>query len=188
MTERFAQAIEQLGSESLEVRLGGIYSLERTAQEERNYHWPIMEVLTSYVRRHAAWEPGTESDENPPASPKPDIQAILDVIGRRSEHHRTDETVESGTIDLRATDLRGASLRGAHLERASLWAVHLERADLGGAYLGGADLGGANLREARNLTQAQLDEANGAETTRLPPSLKPPGHWAVKSDEQAEED
>jgi hypothetical protein len=35
ITERFTQAIDQLGSESLEIRLGGIYSLERTAREDR---------------------------------------------------------------------------------------------------------------------------------------------------------
>jgi hypothetical protein len=61
MTERFTRAIEQLGSDKLEIRLGGIYSLERTAHEEQNYHWPIMEVLTSYVRRHASRKPEEES-------------------------------------------------------------------------------------------------------------------------------
>jgi hypothetical protein len=72
MTERFTQAIEQLGSDKLEIRLGGIYSLERTAQEEKNYHWPVMEVLTSYVRRHATREPDKESRETA-ATPKADI-------------------------------------------------------------------------------------------------------------------
>lgn len=57
ITERFTQAIDQLGSESLEINLGGIYSLERTARDDRDYHWPIMEVLTTYVRRHAPRKP-----------------------------------------------------------------------------------------------------------------------------------
>jgi hypothetical protein len=57
LTEHFTKAIEQLGSEKLELRLGGIYSLERTAHEGKDYHWPIMEVLTSYIRRHAARKP-----------------------------------------------------------------------------------------------------------------------------------
>ena len=47
------QVIDQLGSESLEIRLGGIYSLERTALENRDYHWPIIVLLATYVRTHA---------------------------------------------------------------------------------------------------------------------------------------
>jgi len=37
----------------LELRLGGIYALERIAQESEKDYWPIMEVLTTYVREHA---------------------------------------------------------------------------------------------------------------------------------------
>lgn len=47
LTDLFTKAIEQLGNkESLEVRLGGIYALERIARESAKDHWPIMEVLT----------------------------------------------------------------------------------------------------------------------------------------------
>jgi len=51
--------IEQLGATDLrgnpklEVRLGGIYSLERIANESEKDHFAIMEVLGSYVRLHA---------------------------------------------------------------------------------------------------------------------------------------
>jgi uncharacterized protein YjbI with pentapeptide repeats len=182
MTERFTQAIEQLGSENLEIRLGGIYSLERTAQEDENYHWLVMEVLTSYVRRHAARKPEKEPREAATpafdiiawmenvATPEPDIQAILDVIGRRSQKHRTDKKVEYGTIDLSNTDLRGAYLQGAYLQGAYLHRAYLLAANLGWANLGGAYLGAdaylyralllaANLREA-NLQDAKLEGAN----------------------------
>jgi hypothetical protein len=53
ITERFTRAIDQLGSEQLEVKLGGIYALERIARASERDHWPIMEVLTAYVRQHA---------------------------------------------------------------------------------------------------------------------------------------
>ena len=53
ITDRFTKAIEQLGNEKLEVRLGGIYSLERIAKESLEDHWPIVEVLTTFVREHA---------------------------------------------------------------------------------------------------------------------------------------
>jgi hypothetical protein len=59
ITERFTKAIDQLGATDnqgqprLELRLGGIYALERIARESKEDHWPIMEVLTTYVRVHA---------------------------------------------------------------------------------------------------------------------------------------
>jgi len=53
MTDRFTQAIDQLGNDKLEIRLGGIYALERMAATSEKDHWKIMEVLTAYVREHA---------------------------------------------------------------------------------------------------------------------------------------
>src|SRR5712691_9263825 len=52
ITERFTRAIDQLGSDKLDVRLGGIYALERIAKDSRQDHEPIMEVLATFVREH----------------------------------------------------------------------------------------------------------------------------------------
>src|SRR5215208_5949520 len=65
ITERFTRAIDQLGETDddgnprLEIRLGGIYALERIDKEspERAYHSTVMEVLTAYVRENAPWPP-----------------------------------------------------------------------------------------------------------------------------------
>jgi hypothetical protein len=162
-TERFAHGIEQLGSEKLEIKLGGIYALERTAQEERNYHWPVMEILTSYVRRHAARKPDKESRESA-ATPEPDIQAILDVIGRRSEYHRTDKQVEYGTIELNNTDLYRADLQAASLQEANLQE--------------------ANLQRAYGLTKEQIEWTIGSNETELPEDLNPPELWSKSAEEQ----
>ena len=56
ITDRFTRAIEQLGAEQLQVRLGGIYALERIARDSPGDHWPIMEVLTAFVRENAPLE------------------------------------------------------------------------------------------------------------------------------------
>jgi hypothetical protein len=50
-----------LGSGQMEVRLGGIYALERIARDSARDHWPIMEILTAYLQTHARWiaESGT---------------------------------------------------------------------------------------------------------------------------------
>ena len=42
----------------------------------------------------------------------------------------------------------------------------------------GRDLQGANLWGARNLTQEQLDGANGDDRTMLPEGLTRPAHWS----------
>src|SRR5918998_1171927 len=60
VTERFTRAIDQLGASDddgnprLEIRLGGIYALERIARDspERDYQ-TIVEILTAYIRENA---------------------------------------------------------------------------------------------------------------------------------------
>ena len=89
ITGRFSNAIDHLGAinedggKNLELRLGGIYALEQIASASEEYHLPIMEVLTAYVREHAPKNPFDKTRKDDP-SPDPDIQAILTVIGRRS--------------------------------------------------------------------------------------------------------
>jgi hypothetical protein len=176
ITERFTRAIDQLGAtegevKNMEVRLGGIYSLERTAREDQDYHWPIMEVLTTYVRKHAPRREAEKPNAEDVLTPEPDIQAILTVIGRRSKHHKD---VEHGPIDLRGARLRGADLQGADLNQSALQGARLRgarlqeaslnMARLQGAYLQEADLRGANFLKARlkgaNLLKADLQYAN----------------------------
>ena len=53
ITESFAKAVEQLGSDKLEVRLGGIYSLERISKESPDDYWTVMENLTAFVRERS---------------------------------------------------------------------------------------------------------------------------------------
>jgi hypothetical protein len=102
ITDRFTKAIEQLGAinqagtQKLEVRLGGIYALARIAGDSAKDHWPIMEVLTAYIRENAPWPPKNMPPQQDNPSPKgdpaaaqgqpppklaADIQAILTVLG-----------------------------------------------------------------------------------------------------------
>ena len=60
ITERFTKAVEQLGSDNTAISLGGIYALERIAKDSEKDHWPVMEVLTAYVRENSLrWYPKT---------------------------------------------------------------------------------------------------------------------------------
>lgn len=178
-TERYARSMALLGEDKIEVRLGGIYALERLARESNRDHGPIMEVLAAYVREHAAWNYG----ETMPARPRADLQAILTVIGRR--HAAFDPS--EGHIDLHGTALARAYLPWAHLERAFLYESNLEgamlqnanlrgawlwKASLSEAVLDGAHLEGADLTGVAGLTAEQIRRAHIDQSTKLPDHLK----------------
>jgi hypothetical protein len=50
ITELFTKAVEQLGSDKAPVRLGGLYSLERLAQENCAHRQTIVNVICAYLR------------------------------------------------------------------------------------------------------------------------------------------
>jgi uncharacterized protein YjbI with pentapeptide repeats len=146
------RAVDQLGHPALDVRLGGIYSLERLARESPEDHPPIVEILAAFVREHAPWPPPFAGHREARPRPPTDVQACLTILGRRVLDYDND-----APIGLAHTALGGATLTGAHLERALLTGSHLEGADLFKAHLSAADLEGASLRGA-GLLLATLND------------------------------
>lgn len=169
LTDRFTRAIEQLGSDDLPVRVGGIYALGRVAEESMTDRAAVADILTTYIRMHAPWppEPGNPFpkdfpiDQLPPMAVRaPDIQAILTVLGRRTPSPPHPATWTS--LNLNRTDLRRGNLAGANLQRAALRGAGLAR-----AWMLKADLRGADLRDA-DLRHAKLREAIADLTTWWP--------------------
>jgi Pentapeptide repeats (8 copies) len=160
VTDRYTKAIEQLGSGTLDVRIGAIYALERIARDSPKDHPVVMEVLAAFVRensRHPWPRPEDRLPDDPSRSTRPDVQAALTVIGRRNTAH------DRGVIDLTGANLTFADLHDARLARASLGKATLHftmliGADLTRAFLVSADLTGASLRKAK-LTNAHLNFA-----------------------------
>jgi uncharacterized protein YjbI with pentapeptide repeats len=170
ITERFTRSVDQLGNAQLDVRLGGIYALERIARDSAADQATIGEILTAFVRSHSPWPPcipdqpdaATPIDEVPELQARAaDVQACLTVLARSSF---APPKATGARLDLHAVDLRHAYLRGAHLERANLRGAHLERANLCGAHLEQATLVGAHLKGAKlvfsHLEAAMLDRAH----------------------------
>jgi uncharacterized protein YjbI with pentapeptide repeats len=175
ISERFTRAIEQLGHKERDVRLGGIYALEGIAKDSKEYHGPIMEVLTAYVREHAPWPRPTdkgqeavspehrERDED--GAPATDVQAVIAVLGRRVLGRKGEHVLDLRSVDLRQArfgkgadeghfelaNFAGAQLQGAVLDGVHLTGAHFERANLGGK---------ANLVEAASLAEANLTKAD----------------------------
>jgi len=81
VTDRYTKAIEQLGSDKVDVRIGGIYAQERVARDSARDHSTVMEVLTAFIREHS-WEQRQSAGENPvppersrvPRSSRPSLQ------------------------------------------------------------------------------------------------------------------
>lgn len=163
ITDRFTKAVEQLGKmdgdkPNLEVRVGGIYALERIAADSERDHWPIMEILTAYIRRNAP-APTAEDERTPlPNHQRADIQAILLVLGRR-ETTRDKFRIPLHGTDLRSLHLNNCNFSNSFLILARLDNANLQQADLSGASLMDAKLDGAHLQEAI-LTDSKLIKAS----------------------------
>jgi hypothetical protein len=182
ITESFSKAVEQLGSDKLEVRLGGIYSLERISKESPDDYWPVMENLTAFVRERSR---PNEAERN--------SQDLEQRVSRRAyflwqEAGRPDGRAEDFWADAAAqeefgepaTDVAAVltvimrrskqsreresvnywvlDLRGAILKQCDLYNVHLEGANLRSAHLERANLYDAHL-EGAGLIAAHLEGA-----------------------------
>ena len=103
VTERFTKAIDQLGSLKgeeeihLEVRLGGIYALEAIAYDSERFHWPIMRILTAYIKENSP-NVATESHGNEPIAT--DIQAILTVLSNRRWYRYEPQRINLPNVNL----------------------------------------------------------------------------------------
>lgn len=156
ITDRFSRAVDQLGSDDLTIRLGGIYSLERIARDSPRDYGPVMEVLTAFVRQESPVAAGAAATPVT-AVPRmaPDVRAVLKVIGRRTPAQVAVE-LEEGADCL---DLTGVSAVGANLINANLRNTCWDRSDLRGAQMMGANLvdttfSGSDLSQQANLQDA----------------------------------
>ncbi len=147
VTERFTRAIDQLGSDQLVVRLGGIFALERIAKDSPGDAAAVAEVLSAYVRQHAQVpDTGPWEREPTPAHLQlraADVQSALTILAQGTLLPGGGERHRLLSVDLRRANLTRAQLSGADLEGTNLaWAW------LPGARLDGADLTEANLRDS----------------------------------------
>ena len=155
ISNQVSKGFEQLASDKMAMRLGGIYALEgvmNASERPEQYRGPVLEMLCAFVREYTIGKTVFEK-------PAIDIQAALTVIGRR----KGQELPDLAKANIPGANLSGASLSGANLLGANLTGANLTGANLTGAKLSRVDLTGANLTGA-NLTGANLGLAdlNGA--------------------------
>jgi hypothetical protein len=171
VTDRYTKAVEQLGeNDKPQVRVGGVYALERIARDSPKDQRAVIDVLVAHIREGRPRAPSPA-----PASEIPiDIAAALQVLGRLVPGD------EGPIYDLRELDLRGASLPSANFSRCRLDGTQLDDASLIGANLRGAVLKKATLTRAKltgadliraDLTGVPLDGADFLKTKVMPGQL-----------------
>jgi uncharacterized protein YjbI with pentapeptide repeats len=153
ITERYTRAVEQLGSEEVDVRIGGIYALERLMRDSPHDQPTIVEVLSAVVRNRSASR--SEASGNTAHGCPPDARAALVVIARR------DTTAPDVAPDLSGAQLDGVVLRDAQLRNARLVGASLRGAQLWDADLSHANLIKSDLRDTL-ITGGRIDEADAS--------------------------
>ena len=173
--ERFKNAIEHLGHQSVSVRLGGAYELfhlaKDTADEAKDLRQTVMDILCAHIRQTTG---EAEYREKHKSKPSEEVQSLLTLLFVQEY-----EVFKSCHINLQGSWLNGANLtrarlqganlveaymQGAELQEARLQGAQLEKTHLQGAELRKAHMQSADLREAKlqwaNLMQIQLQAAN----------------------------
>lgn len=164
ITDRFTHAIDQLGSDKPDVRVGGIRALERIATNSKEDRATIAYVLGAFVRVRASWQAASpvmltqeipDFDEQMPwlQHRAPDVQTAMWVLGSQKP------AKEPVRLYLSRVDLRGVHLPEANLPDTQLRQANLAHAWMPGVNLNRSDLELTDLRQA-NLQWAQLREAN----------------------------
>ncbi|MFN8593750.1 MAG: pentapeptide repeat-containing protein [Thermomicrobiales bacterium] len=158
ITDRFTTAVDQLGSDALTVRLGGIYALERIARDSPRDYGPVMEVLTAFAREQSPLPAGAAATPVALSMNVPEeVRAVFKVIGRRTDDQIEKEITAGGCLDLTDINAVGVNLIGADL-RNTCW----DRSDLRGAQLMRANLTGSSFAGSNLSQQANLDSVSAA--------------------------
>jgi uncharacterized protein YjbI with pentapeptide repeats len=189
VTDRFSKGVDQIGSDKIEVRLGGIYALERIAKndsEEKDYE-SIMEILAGFIRERstARWKnaenisSNAQTTQNVPTPeyrilsiPPTDIQAALSFVLNQDK-------IKS--LDLRSSDfswmiLTHSIFKERNLQRSNFSNSDLSNADFSNSDLSHTDFSNANLSNVNfkntilnfaNLSGAILNQVRFSDKTEL---------------------
>ncbi|MHC8510273.1 MAG: pentapeptide repeat-containing protein [Rhodospirillales bacterium] len=173
ITERINKAVENLGHETVAVKLGGVYALWRLIEEipgqdkdaRRSDVKMILDILTAFVR-HDAKERVSDGKSGKPVL-RADVETAVKLLGDKNAPYR------SITPDYKL-NLHGANLSGATLYDCDFQNTVFVAADLSEAYLGltkfsgaimhtailtNANLSGVDFTGAIGMTQKQVDSA-----------------------------
>ena len=169
LNERYQKGAEMLGNGVLSVRLGGIYALQRLAEEHpEQYHIQVMRLFCAFARLptkdqsleagQVVIKPGTL------LGIRQDVEAVMDAIGSRGRSRIALEREADFRLDLRGTDLPGAQFLGFDLSKgyfhhSNLTSANFANTDLSDAFFTAADLSQARFYKM-NFLRTRFGRAN----------------------------
>ncbi|MCG8919424.1 pentapeptide repeat-containing protein [Actinokineospora sp. PR83] len=137
ITDLYTKAVEQLGSEKAPVRLGGLYALERLAQDHAEQRQTIVNVLCAYLRMpydlpEQAPEPGADKDlllEHRERIQEREVRLTAQRLLATHLRPGPDENTPAATfwIDI-DIDLTGATLIDLELDACTIRAARFSEA------------------------------------------------------------
>jgi uncharacterized protein YjbI with pentapeptide repeats len=140
ITELYTHAVDQLGNDKAPVRLGGLYSLERLAQNNSDQRQTIVDVICAYLCM-----PYTPPDDKPPADETPgEARTYYEQRRQELQVRMTAQRILAAHLSLRPhaadnfwadidLDLREAYLHGIDLTNCHIRNGQFDRAQFSGA-------------------------------------------------------
>ena len=182
LNERYQKGAEMLGNNILSVRLGGIYALQRLAEEyPKEYHIQIMELFCQFARYPVRDENMEGEQGKGRFHSREDVQAVMNAIGNRDEKRIKIEKENGFRLALSNVKLQRYNMSHANLSQlrfgvddsskaqfnpssVSLRTPNFSDVYFTGANLSGADFYGANFSGSQflfaDLSGAIFWEAN----------------------------
>jgi len=165
ITERFGKAVEQLGSDNVDINLGGIFALGRVGRDSPEDHWQVVQVLTAYLRRK------TRLGSISGAQELYHSHILTKLPGCDFRYERPLEEVQAvmNVVSLRKWEYENFQFQAIHLENCFLEGVVITNTNLLGSSFASSDLLGSTFSyvnlDSSNFLAARLDGAQIANST-----------------------
>ncbi|WP_052245259.1 pentapeptide repeat-containing protein [Halocynthiibacter namhaensis] len=147
---------------NLEVRIGGLYALERIARDSPKDHITVMEIICAYIRENCKPDVSQfPADDAPldvwinwdvPAQqhPRSDINTAISVINNRDKRQLEREKIRKFKLNLAGVDFRGLTVKltnfsGTNFNNAKFLAATISNSTLRGAHFDTVDFRKARL-------------------------------------------
>lgn len=165
VTELYSKAVEQLGADKAPVRLGGLYSLERLAQNNAEHQQTVVNVLCAYLRmpyRLPGVPPSDDDDQNRHDEHRERVQEreVRLAAQRILAHHLTPRDTDRfwNGIDV---DLSGANLIDFDIRACRIGAGRFD----GATFTGLARLDGATFTGSASFDRVAFTSGVGLDGT-----------------------
>ncbi len=171
ITEQISRGVDQIGAykqtanvtvlePNIDVRLGGLYSLQRIMQDSVRDMLPIARIFYAYVRENVKRVKDEKGMTRGVSLPE-DIESALNIINQFNKEWKKLFGVypKDSQLNLSRIDFTKYTLRGINFSHIALKNANFSHTYLVGADLTGADITAANFARA-NLSFANLTDAN----------------------------